>query len=86
MPKWTAPTEGTPDCYAGDRVVIIVRERPYAGAKLTDRLVVIEATEDGWHCDDPTYAGYTPSDGILWSMERDVCAIAEVVSPSGGSN
>lgn len=81
MPKWMKPTEELPELDAGDRVVIIVRERPYAGANLRNRLVIIEATEDGWRCDDDTYDGYSIHDGLLWSLERDVCGIADAVCP-----
>ena len=77
MPKWTRPSEGQPECEAGDRVLLVVRERTNAKAKLRPRLVILEATEDGWDSPDPTYEGYTPEDGAFWSMERDVCAFAD---------
>jgi len=80
MPKWTKPSEGHPECYAGDRVVLIVQECAPHTTRLENRIVILEATEDGWRCDDPTYAGYGIEDSVLWSMEKDVCQIADIVN------
>lgn len=81
MPKWTRPTEGLPECEAGDRVVLIVNERlDRRSLRKTRRLVILEATEVGWMSPDMVYAGYTPHDAEFWSMERDVCQFAEHVT------
>lgn len=82
MPKWMKPEEEHPndhDMECGDRIVIIVAERLESGRLRTPRLVILEATETGWESPDPTYAGYGPEDGLLWSMERDVCRIAHAL-------
>lgn len=80
MARWMKPTEEMPyNLAAGDRVCVIVRERPYANARVRSRLVILVATETGWDAIEDAYAGYTPADGYLWSLERDVCQIAEVV-------
>ena len=78
MPKWTKPSEGLPECECGDRVVVILREREHARAPLKPRLIILEATEHGWNSPDELYVGYSPEDGELWSMESDVCQIANV--------
>jgi hypothetical protein len=82
MPRWMKPTEELPEVNCGDRIVIIVRERPRADATLDNRLVILEATETGWYCADDTYAGYSVHDGILWTTEKDVCQIADVLIPA----
>lgn len=79
MPKWTKPTEALPDVYAGDRVCIIVMEREHAGGPIKPRLVILEATEDGWDSLEDVFQGYTPHDGILWSTEQDICAVVEAL-------
>lgn len=81
MAKWMKPGEQMPEVSAGDRVAIIVVERLRPQSKKVARLVVIEATETGWHCEDDTYSGYTIYDGVLWSLESDLCGIAEIVAP-----
>ena len=79
MARWMKPSEEMPEIEAGDRVLIIVVERPHANALLQPRLVLLEATEDGWTSPDETYGGYTPGDGVLWSLEQDVCGIARAL-------
>lgn len=79
MARWMRPSEEMPDVEAGDRVLIIVVERQYANARLQPRLVILEATEDGWTSLDEVYVGYTPADGVLWSLEKDVCGIARAL-------
>lgn len=81
MPKWTRPEEGLPQVWVGDRVAVIVAERPYAGAALRPYLIMLTATEDGWKPDDPHYHGYTPEDGVFWSTEDSVCAFVRALSP-----
>lgn len=81
MPKWTRPEEGLPNVWVGDRVAIIVAERASDNTPLRPSLVMLIATEDGWRCDDPTYSGYTPEDGVFWSTERDICSFARVLNP-----
>lgn len=81
MPRWTKPSEGMPErVCVGDRVAIIVRERLFEGQPLFNRLVLLEATEDGWRSIEAVYSGYSIGDGVLWSMERDICQIADLVS------
>lgn len=81
MPKWMTPDEAQPDVEVGDRVAIIVRERVYARGPLTNRLVILEAEETGWRAIADEHDGYTLSDGLLWSTEKDICGIADVVCP-----
>jgi hypothetical protein len=62
--------------------VIIVAERHHPMTipwPRKPRLVILEATETGWESPDPTYVGYGPEDGVLWSMEKDVCGIARAL-------
>lgn len=80
MPKWTKPSEGVPDILCGDRILIIVRECRDFHSPPRPTIVILEATEDGWDSPDDTYAGYSVHDGELWAYERDVAAIADVVS------
>ena len=83
MPKWMQTSEEIPEeVEVGDRIVIIVNERPYAGAAIRRRLVILEATEDGWDSPDDTFAGYTPQNGLLWATEKSICEIATVVVDS----
>lgn len=77
MPRWMRPEEEMPKCDAGDRVIGIVRCRDRRDGPIVLHVVVIEATEDGW--DDLTDNGYTVEDCELWSMERDVVQIADVI-------
>src|SRR5438105_155871 len=72
MPKWTKPEEKMPSVHVGDRIVIMVAERQSPHVRKKPRLVIIEATEDGWKSNDPVYVGYGPEDGILWAPESDV--------------
>lgn len=81
MPRWMKPSEELPDVSVGDRIVIIVREREREGWPLQNRLVILEAKEDGWTSPDEFYAGYSVHDGLLWSTEKDICGIADVVCP-----
>lgn len=81
MAKWTRPSEGLPKVWAGDRVAVIVVERPAAGCPLRPFLILLTATEDGWVSDDPTYSGYTPDDGAFWATESDLCRFAMVLNP-----
>jgi hypothetical protein len=82
MPRWMKPEEECPnrdDLACGDRIVIIVVERSEDERHKTPRLVILEVTETGWTSSDPACSGYVPEDGILWSMEKDVCAVAHVL-------
>jgi hypothetical protein len=79
MTRWMRPCEDPGDMTCGDRIVIVVRERATTTAPLQNRLVILEATEDGWHSADPVYAGYSLHDGLLWAKEQDLCSIANVV-------
>lgn len=76
MPKWTKPSEAHPECEVGDRLVCIALERKHARAKILPRVVVMEATEDGWTTDDSQYIGYSLDDFALWTLESDLGAIA----------
>ena len=80
MPKWTAPSEGMPDVYAGERVLVIVMERATDRDPIKPRLVTLEATEDGWRAVEDMYAGYTTFDGVLWTTEKNLCQIAEIIA------
>ena len=79
MARWMKPSEELPEVDAGERVVIIVKERMGRGRPFSLQLVILEATETGWYSPDPTYAGYSIEDGCLWSPERSVCEIANVI-------
>lgn len=79
MPKWTKPDEALPECEVGDRIVVIVVERVSKDGPVRPSLVILEATETGWYSLDDLYSGYGPEDGVLWSTERDICQIAEIV-------
>ena len=81
MAKWTKPSEGLPECNVGDRVVVILAERETERHAILPRIVVLNCEESGWSCDDAFYSGYTPSDGVLWSLESDVCQVAYVACP-----
>ena len=52
MARWMKPTEELPEVNSGDRIVIIVMERPRKGAAIKPTLVILEATEDGL-CEAP---------------------------------
>ena len=75
---WFSPTEKNPADTAepGDRVLVLVYERPRYGAQSRPRLVTLEATEHGWESSDPSYGGYGPEDGVLWAWERDIIRAA----------
>lgn len=80
MPKWTKPSDGLPegmDC--GDRILGVVRERNPKSLRFERRLVILEATETGWHCADDTYAGYSIHDCEFWSTEKDVLMFAKIL-------
>ena len=80
MPKWTKPSEGLPECEAGDRVLLIVNERlDRRSVRKTRRLVILEATETGWMSPDMVYHGYTPEDAEFWSLEKEVCRFVDAV-------
>ena len=66
------PSTVAPQCEAGDRVLVVVTERPRHGADLQSRIILLEAEESGWRSRDDRYAGYTPSDGDYWALERDI--------------
>lgn len=76
MARWMKPTEELPCCEVGDRVLVIMRETERG--KWVRRLVILEAKEEGWESPDPTYVGYSPEDGQLWAMEKDVVQVAAV--------
>lgn len=80
MARWMKPNEEPPvNLEAGDRIVMIVRERETCGSPLRSRVVILEATEDGWYSPDDTYAGYTIHDGYIYTTERDLCQISAIV-------
>jgi len=81
MARWMKPTEDTPICSVGERIVIIVSERERAKASLRPRLVTLVAEEEGWAALEDTYSGYGCEDAVLWAYERDVCAVALAVCP-----
>lgn len=82
MPKWTKTADELPSDYeADDRLLLIVAERPDQYSHIAPRLVILEATENGWYSPDSMYAGYTPADGILWAWEEDVADVARVACP-----
>jgi predicted RNA-binding Zn-ribbon protein involved in translation (DUF1610 family) len=83
MARWMKPTEEMPKVEAGDRVLIIVRERLRVGSPLFNRLVTLVATEDGWEALEDAYYGYTPHDGVLWTTEKDLCQIGTVLAEDG---
>ena len=89
MPRWAKPSEELPELECGDRVLVIIMERPRFGGHIAPRLIILEAVEDGWSCEDDTFNGYSPEDGVLWSLESDVCQIVHVLdiacSHCGGS-
>lgn len=78
MAKWMKPSEELPDCDCGDRVVGIVRYREHKRGKLLPHVVVLVAEENGWR--DVEDAGYDIHDCELWTLERDLVQIADVVS------
>lgn len=70
---WILVSERLPeDVEVGDRVFVQVDEYWPKGSPLVERIIVLEATEDGWRSSDPTYAGYTPEDGVYWVKEKDI--------------
>lgn len=79
MPKWSKPSEELPECEAGDRVLLIVCERETSRSPFRPKMVILEATEDGWYSPDETYTGYFPSDSVLWAYEKNVCEIAHAL-------
>lgn len=68
--KWTKPSEETPRCAVGDRILVVLREKE--NGKWVRRLAILEAQEDGWRSLDDFYVGYSPDDAELWAHERDV--------------
>ena len=83
MPHWRKPSEELPEVEAGDRVAIIVYEACPHSKAMQFRIVMLEATEDGWTSPDDTYGGYTPEDGVLWTTEKDLCGIAVYMKEIG---
>ena len=75
MPKWMMPNEELPSLECGDRVLGIVMEAPKFSKVCKPTLIILEATETGWHCGDDTYAGYSVEDCVLWAYEKDVVQI-----------
>lgn len=67
----------SPSLYVGDRLVIIVHECPYHGAKPRHELVIIQAEENGWSSPDPTFSSYGPTDGVAWAYEGEVLELAK---------
>lgn len=77
MAKWMQPTDQLPECECGDRVVGIVRYRDLEGGPVLAHVVVLQATEYGWL--DVEGSGFDIGDCELWTMERDLVSIADVV-------
>jgi hypothetical protein len=71
--RWNKPTDPLPENFCvGDRLLIVVAERKTHCEPIRPFLVVIEATETGWRCDDDTFNGYSKDDGVAWACEREV--------------
>lgn len=77
MAKWTKTEEGLPECDCGERVIGIVRYRYLEGGPVLPHVVVLEATEYGWL--DVEGSGFDIGDCELWTMERDLVGIADVI-------
>lgn len=80
--KWMRPSEEMPDYESfdvGDRICGIVVEIFRGEQRPRPRLVILEATEDGWHAIEDFYDGYTPRDCVLWTTEKDLCQVAAIV-------
>lgn len=77
MARWMKPTEEYPVCDCGDRVVGIVRYREHERGELRPHVVVLVATENGWR--DTEDGGFSIEDCELWTLERDLVRIANVV-------
>ena len=75
MPRWAKPSEEEPQCFVGDRVLIIVlARRHFHDIQLSPMLAVLERTESGWH--DLTDGGYSLEDAEFWASEASVVAFA----------
>ncbi len=70
---WHDASESPAGLDCGDRVLVVIeeKERPMSRYSVR-RIVILEATETGWDAKDGMYDGYTPEDGIIWALERDI--------------
>lgn len=83
MAKWMQPSEEMPDCLPGDRVLMIVRERLNGSDKMEDCLIILDYLGgDRWGNSGGAYDYYGPEDGLLWTYEKDLVKIAEIVCPN----
>ena len=82
MAKWTKTTESLPGddlpLCAGDRVIGIARWREWSAGPMQPHIVILEATEDGWK--DMEGNGNSIHDCELWTLEKDLVQIADVIS------
>lgn len=73
QPVWHPASQELPELEVQDRVLVVVREFPFLGAKYkVARVVILIATETGWDSPDAVYGGYTPQDGIAWMLEKEL--------------
>jgi hypothetical protein len=81
---WHRSDEPLPEnFYAGDRLAIAVVEREELHAPLKPRIVMLTAREHGWEADDPTFSGYSPSDGEFWAIEKELLGDAALAAYKG---
>lgn len=78
MAKWMRPEEEQPVVYAGDRVIGIVRYRDNGEQRVKAHIVILIATETGWK--DVEDNGHSLHDCELWTLEKDLVSIADVVA------
>lgn len=71
MVKWYGP-DVDPELECGDRIVLVLQEMNYHGTSLVTSLLILEATEDRWICENEIYLGYTPGDGLCWCYEKSL--------------
>lgn len=77
MANWTKTSDSLPKCELGDRVIGIVRYRENVLAPIAPHIVVLVALRSGWY--DVEDNGHTIHDCELWTMERDLVGIADVM-------
>ena len=77
MARWMRPEEELPSVDAGDRVIGIVRYRDNGEPRVKPHIVILIATETGWT--DVEDNGHTLHDCELWTLERELVMIADLV-------
>ena len=76
---WLSSNEYDPirfNVECGDRILVIIKERKNKRCSIQPKIIILTATENSYESDDSTYNCYTPEDGVLWCLEKDICRYA----------